>query len=85
MRSEWPKLASLAQEICTLKFQFFCEFFVASKGYPFKNIFNKVHIWMHHYHPYHYKCSEIFTPYWRWLHNIKIKTVKYALACTIKQ
>ena len=22
MRSEWPKLASLAQEICTLKFQF---------------------------------------------------------------
>ena len=32
------KLASLAQEICTLWFQFFGAAF-ASKGYPFKNIF----------------------------------------------
>ena len=38
MRPKWPKLASLAQKICTLWFQFF-EAFFASKGYPFKNIF----------------------------------------------
>ena len=34
MRPEWPKIASLAQKICTLQFQFFGAFF-ASKGYPF--------------------------------------------------
>ena len=34
----WQKLASLAQELCTLWFQFFGAVF-ASKGYPFKNIF----------------------------------------------
>ena len=34
----WQKLASLAQEICTLYFQIFGAIF-ASKGYPFKNIF----------------------------------------------
>ena len=38
MKPKWQKLASLAQEICTLKFQFFGAVF-ASKGYPFKNIF----------------------------------------------
>ena len=37
MRPKWQKLASLAQEICTLWFQFFGAVF-ASKGYPFKNI-----------------------------------------------
>ena len=37
MRPLWPKLASLAQEICILWFQFFDASF-ASKGYPFKNI-----------------------------------------------
>ena len=37
MRPRWLKLASLAQKICTLWFQFFDAFF-ASKGYPFKNI-----------------------------------------------
>ena len=31
------ELASLAQEICTLWFQF-CSVVFASKGYPFKNI-----------------------------------------------
>ena len=35
-----PK-ASLAQEICTLLFQFFGTV-LASKGYPFKNILHKV-------------------------------------------
>ena len=35
MKPKWQKLASLAQEIYTLWFQFF-----ASKGYPFKNIFD---------------------------------------------
>ena len=39
MKPYWQKLASLAQEICTLWFQFFGAVF-ASKGYPFKNIFN---------------------------------------------
>ena len=39
MRPKWPKLAGLAQKIGTLSFQFFGAFF-ASKGYPFKNIFN---------------------------------------------
>ena len=38
MKPKWQKLASLAQEICTLWFQFFCAVF-ASKGYPFKNLF----------------------------------------------
>ena len=37
MKPKWQKLASLAQEICTLYFQFFGAVF-ASKGYPFKNI-----------------------------------------------
>ena len=39
MTPKWQKLASLAQEICTAWFQFFCAVF-ASKGYPFKNIFD---------------------------------------------
>ena len=38
MKPKWQKLASRAQEICTLWFQFFGAVF-ASKGYPFKNIF----------------------------------------------
>ena len=37
MTPKWQKLASLAQEIYTLWFQFFGAVF-ASKGYPFKNI-----------------------------------------------
>ena len=37
MKPKWQKLASLAQEICTLYFQFFGAVF-ASKGYPFKNV-----------------------------------------------
>ena len=39
MKPKWQKLASLAQEICTLLFQFFVAVF-ASKGYSFKNIFD---------------------------------------------
>ena len=39
MTPKWQKQASLAQEICPLKFQFFGAVF-ASKGYPFKNIFD---------------------------------------------
>ena len=38
MKPKWQELASLAQEIGTLWFQFFGAVF-ASKGYPFKNIF----------------------------------------------
>ena len=38
MKPKWQKLARLAQEICTLWFQFFGAVF-APKGYPFKNIF----------------------------------------------
>ena len=41
MRPKWPKLASLAQKICTRWFQFF-GLFIASKGYPFKNIFDTI-------------------------------------------
>ena len=41
MTPYWQKLASLAQEICTLWFQFFDAVF-ASKGYPFKNIFEQL-------------------------------------------
>ena len=39
MKPQWPELASLAQEICTLWFQFFSAVF-ASKGYSLKNIFD---------------------------------------------
>ena len=39
MRPKWPKLASLAQQICTLQFQFFGALF-SSKKHPFKNIFD---------------------------------------------
>ena len=38
MKPKWQKLASQAQEICTLQFQFFVAVF-ASKGYAFKKIF----------------------------------------------
>ena len=38
MTPKWQKQASMAQEICTLWFQFFGAVF-ASKEYPFKNIF----------------------------------------------
>ena len=41
MKPNWQKLASLAQKICTLWFQFFSAVF-ASKGYPFKNIFKYI-------------------------------------------
>ena len=37
MTPKWQKLASIAQEICTLKFKLFGAVF-SSKGYPFKNI-----------------------------------------------
>ena len=39
MTPQWQKLASLAQEKCTLCLQFFGAVF-ASKGCPFKNIFD---------------------------------------------
>ena len=39
MKPKWQKLASMAQEICTLVLQFFGAVF-ASKGYPFRNIFD---------------------------------------------
>ena len=42
MKPKWQKLASLAQKICTLWFQFFGAVF-ASNRYPFKNIFD-VHL-----------------------------------------
>ena len=37
MKPKWQKLASLAQEICILSFQFFSAVF-ASKGYTLENI-----------------------------------------------
>ena len=44
MKPKWQKLASLAQEICTLYFQFFGAVF-ASKGYPFIFDFTKAGDW----------------------------------------
>ena len=41
MKPKWQKLASLAQEICTLWFQFVGAVF-ASKGYTIKNVFDKI-------------------------------------------
>ena len=38
MKPKWQKLASPAQKICALWFQFFGAVF-ASIGYPFKNIY----------------------------------------------
>ena len=46
MKPEWQKLASLAQEIYTLWFQLFGAVF-ASKGYPFKNIFDNLEALLH--------------------------------------
>ena len=43
MKPYWQKLASLAQEICTLWFQLFGAVF-ASKGYALKNIFLAIHV-----------------------------------------
>ena len=43
MGPDWQKLASLAQETCTLWFQFFGAVF-ASKGYLLKNIFHNLTI-----------------------------------------
>ena len=40
MKPKWQKLASLAQEMCTLWFKVFGAVF-ASKGYPFKNILER--------------------------------------------
>ena len=40
MKPKWQKLASLAQEICPLWFQFFGAVFASILGYPFKNIFD---------------------------------------------
>ena len=39
MKPGWQRLAGLAQDICALWFRFFGAVF-ASKGYPFKNIFD---------------------------------------------
>ena len=46
MTPKRQKLASLAQEICTLWFQLFGAVFT-SKGYPFKNIFIKIMLYLH--------------------------------------
>ena len=43
MKPKWQKLASLAQKICTLWFEFFGAVF-ASKRYHFKNIFINNHL-----------------------------------------
>ena len=45
----------------------------------------KAYVWIHHYALYHYKCSENFTPYWRWLPSNKTKMSKFALSSLLKQ
>ena len=49
------------------------------------NCINKAYKWMFYYPPYHYKCSENLTPYWRWLPSNKRKTAKFALSSSLKQ
>ena len=46
---------------------------------------NKDYVWIHHYALYHYKCSENFIPYWRWLPSNKTKMAKIALSSSLKQ
>ena len=46
---------------------------------------NKVYVWIHHYPPYYYKCSENLTLYWRWLPSNKTKMAKIALSSSLKQ
>ena len=46
---------------------------------------NKAYVWIHHYALYHYKWSENFTPYRRWLPSNKTKIAKFALSNSLKQ
>ena len=46
---------------------------------------NKAYIWKHHYPSDHYKYSENFTPYWRWLSSNKTKMAKNVLYSSLKQ
>ena len=46
---------------------------------------NKAYVWIHHYPPYLYKCSENFTTYWRWLPSNKTKLAKFAISSSLKQ
>ena len=46
---------------------------------------NKSYVWIHHYPPYNYKCSENFTPYWRWLPSNKTKKANFARSSSLKQ
>ena len=48
------------------------------------NSINKAHKWIHHYPPYHYKCSENLTPYWSRLPSNKRKMAKFALSSSLK-
>ena len=57
MTPKWQKLASLAKEMCTLWFQFFGAVF-ASKGYPFKNMFDRPGISLRQW--YHFYCLRIW-------------------------
>ena len=45
---------------------------------------NKAYVWIHHFPFSHYKCSENFSPFWRWLSN-KSKMAKFALSGLLKQ
>ena len=71
MKPKWQKLASLAQEICTLWFQFFAVVF-ASKGYPFKSIFSTVGdsdcvAAVERLPAFHYSVDFIFFPFGSWV------------------
>ena len=59
MKPKWQKLVILAQEICTLCFQFFDAVF-ASKGYSFKNIFIKGFCEVHNGHVH--LMTLVYTP-----------------------
>ena len=81
----WQKLASLAQEICTLLFQFIGAVF-ASKGYPFKNIFDFTTAgdWdcvaaVERHPALHYSVEFIFCPLGSWVSLWNFETIRGSL------
>ena len=49
------------------------------------NSINEAYKWIHHYPPYHNKCSENLTPHLMWLPSNKRKMAKFALSSSLKQ
>ena len=73
MRPKWPKLASLAQEICTLWFQFFDAVF-PSKRYPFKNIF-QTYTWQNRSKLFGIIPNRSTLEHYLWRNNISVSVI----------